>query len=131
MCLPDHRPAGGAFHVRPPARRGRRTRLGETAESGRELGSSCPMDYRTLGRSGCAVSNLCLGTMTFGTESDEEVSHAQLDRFVEAGGALGDTADVCSGGVSEEIIGRWFAARPADLTEPIVLATKGRFATGE
>ena len=29
------------------------------------------MDYRTLGRSGCAVSSLCLGTMTFGTETDE------------------------------------------------------------
>ncbi|MET0694626.1 MAG: aldo/keto reductase [Propionibacteriaceae bacterium] len=85
------------------------------------------MEYRTLGRSGCAVSNLCLGTMTFGSESSEEVSHAQLDRFVEAGGTLVDTADVYSGGVSEEIIGRWFANRPADVTEPVVLATKGRF----
>jgi aryl-alcohol dehydrogenase-like predicted oxidoreductase len=85
------------------------------------------MEYRTLGRSGCAVSNLCLGTMTFGSESSEEVAHAQLDRFVEAGGTLVDTADVYSGGVSEEIIGRWFANRPADVTEPVVLATKGRF----
>jgi aryl-alcohol dehydrogenase (NADP+) len=85
------------------------------------------MEYRTLGRSGCAVSNLCLGTMTFGSESSEEVAHAQLDRFVESGGTLVDTADVYSGGVSEEIIGRWFANRPADLTEPVVLATKGRF----
>jgi aryl-alcohol dehydrogenase-like predicted oxidoreductase len=89
------------------------------------------MEYRTLGRSGCAVSNLCLGTMTFGTESDEKVSHAQLDRFVEAGGTFVDTADVYSGGVSEEIIGRWFAARPADVTEAVVLATKGRFPTGD
>jgi aryl-alcohol dehydrogenase-like predicted oxidoreductase len=88
------------------------------------------MDYRTLGSSGCAVSSLCLGTMTFGTESDEDVSHAQLDRFVEAGGTFVDTADVYSTGVSEEIIGRWFASRPADVTEPVVLATKGRFATG-
>jgi aryl-alcohol dehydrogenase-like predicted oxidoreductase len=85
------------------------------------------MEYRTLGRSGCAVSNLTLGTMTFGSESTEEVSHAQLDRFVEAGGNLVDTADVYSAGVSEEIIGRWFANRPADVTEPVVLATKGRF----
>jgi aryl-alcohol dehydrogenase-like predicted oxidoreductase len=38
-----------------------------------------------------------------------------------------DTADVYGGGRSEEIIGRWFARRPADLTEPVVLATKGRF----
>jgi aryl-alcohol dehydrogenase-like predicted oxidoreductase len=85
------------------------------------------MDYRTLGRSGCAVSSLCLGTMTFGAESDEATSHRQLDRFAEAGGTLVDTADVYSNGASEEIIGRWFASRPAELTEPVVLATKGRF----
>ncbi len=85
------------------------------------------MEYRTLGGSGCAVSSLSLGTMTFGTESDETVSHQQLDLFVEAGGTLVDTADVYSHGVSEEIIGRWFASRPADVTEPVVLATKGRF----
>jgi aryl-alcohol dehydrogenase-like predicted oxidoreductase len=85
------------------------------------------MDYRTLGRSGCAVSSLCLGTMTFGAESDEEVSHAQLDRFAEAGGTLVDTADVYSAGESERIIGRWFASRSAEVTDPIVLATKGRF----
>ncbi len=74
------------------------------------------------------MSNLCLGTMTFGTETDEAGSHAQLDRFVEAGGTLVDTADVYSHGVSEQIIGRWFASRPAEVTEPVVLATKGRFA---
>jgi aryl-alcohol dehydrogenase-like predicted oxidoreductase len=85
------------------------------------------MEYRTLGSSGCAVSSLCLGTMTFGTETDEDGAHAQLDRFVEAGGTLVDTADVYSHGISEEIIGRWFASRPADVTEPVVLATKGRF----
>jgi aryl-alcohol dehydrogenase-like predicted oxidoreductase len=85
------------------------------------------MEYRTLGRSGCAVSELCLGTMTFGSETDEKGSHAQLDRFLEAGGTLVDTADVYSAGVSEEIIGAWFADRPADLTERVVLATKGRF----
>ncbi|HYI59999.1 MAG TPA: aldo/keto reductase [Microlunatus sp.] len=87
------------------------------------------MDYRTLGRSGCAVSNLCLGTMTFGAESDEEVSHALLDTFLDAGGTLVDTADVYSAGTSEEIVGRWFAQRPADVTERVVLATKGRFPT--
>jgi aryl-alcohol dehydrogenase (NADP+) len=85
------------------------------------------MDYRTLGYSGCAVSSLCLGTMTFGVEADETVAHQQLDRFLEAGGTLVDTADVYGGGRSEEIIGRWFARRPADLTEPVVLASKGRF----
>jgi aryl-alcohol dehydrogenase (NADP+) len=65
--------------------------------------------------------------MTFGSESDEKESHAQLDRFVEAGGTFVDTADVYSAGESERIIGRWFASRPAAVTEPIVLATKGRF----
>jgi aryl-alcohol dehydrogenase-like predicted oxidoreductase len=85
------------------------------------------MRYRTLGNSGCAVSELCLGTMTFGAETDEAGSHAQLDRFIEAGGTFVDTADVYSAGISEEIIGRWYAARPAEVTEPVVLATKGRF----
>jgi aryl-alcohol dehydrogenase-like predicted oxidoreductase len=89
------------------------------------------MDYRTLGRSGCAVSSLCLGTMTFGVETDEAGSHEQLDRFIEVGGTLVDTADVYGGGQSEEIIGRWFASRPADVTERVVLATKGRFLMGD
>jgi aryl-alcohol dehydrogenase-like predicted oxidoreductase len=85
------------------------------------------MDFRTMGRSGCAVSTYCLGTMTFGAETDEAGSHQQLDRFLEAGGTFVDTADVYSRGVSEEFIGGWFASRPADVTEPVVLATKGRF----
>ena len=88
------------------------------------------MDYRTLGRSGCAVSTLCLGTMTFGTETDEAGSYAQLDAFVEAGGTLVDTANVYSGGESEAIVGRWFADRPAEHTDTVVLATKGRFPMG-
>ncbi len=88
------------------------------------------MRYRNLGNSGCAVSELCLGTMTFGAETDESGAHAQLDRFVEAGGTLVDTADVYSAGVSEEIIGRWLADRPAEVTDAVVLATKGRFPMG-
>jgi aryl-alcohol dehydrogenase-like predicted oxidoreductase len=88
------------------------------------------MEYRTLGRSGCAVSSLALGTMTFGSETDEAAAWAQLDRFVEVGGTLVDTADVYSGGVSEEIIGRWFAARSTDFRRQVVLASKGRFPMG-
>jgi len=88
------------------------------------------MDYRTLGRSGCAVSSMCLGTMTFGTETGEAGAHQQLDQFIDAGGTLVDTADVYSGGTSEELIGRWFASRPAQVTERVVLATKGRFPLG-
>jgi aryl-alcohol dehydrogenase-like predicted oxidoreductase len=86
------------------------------------------MEYRTLGRSGCAVSAFGLGTMTFGAETGEAGAHEQLDRFAAAGGTLVDTADVYAGGRSEEIIGRWLASRPAEVTEPVVLATKGRFA---
>ncbi len=89
------------------------------------------MEYRTLGRSGCAVSELALGTMTFGAETDEAGAHEQLDLFVEAGGTLVDTADVYSAGRSEEIIGRWLAARPAEVRDRVVLATKGRFPTGD
>ncbi|MEO6712331.1 MAG: aldo/keto reductase [Mycobacteriales bacterium] len=88
------------------------------------------MEYRTLGRTGCAVSTLTLGTMTFGNETEEAQAHQQLDRFVEAGGNLVDTADVYTGGTSEEIIGRWLAQRPADHISQVVLATKGRFPMG-
>jgi aryl-alcohol dehydrogenase-like predicted oxidoreductase len=84
------------------------------------------MQYRLLGRSGTVVSNLALGTMTFGTETDEDGAHSQLSRFLDAGGNLVDTANVYSGGSSEEIIGRWLAANPGQRSR-IVLATKGRF----
>ncbi len=89
------------------------------------------MEYRTLGRSGCVVSTLALGTMTFGAETDEAGARAQLDRFTEVGGTLVDTADVYSGGQSEQIIGRWLATCPADVRDGVVLATKGRFPMGE
>lgn len=88
------------------------------------------VEFRTLGGTGTIVSTLCLGTMTFGNESDEAVSHAQLDRFVEVGGNFIDTANVYSRGVSEEIIGRWLAKRP-EVRDQLVIATKGRFAMGE
>lgn len=88
------------------------------------------MEYRNLGRSGCSVSTLALGAMTFGNESSEDVAFEQLDMFLDAGGTLVDTADVYNAGVSEEIIGRWFAARPAAVRDRVVLATKGRFSSG-
>ncbi|MFF5173603.1 aldo/keto reductase [Micromonospora sp. NPDC000089] len=87
------------------------------------------MRYRTLGATGTVVSNLCLGTMTFGAETDEKGSFAQLDRFVEAGGTFVDTADVYSAGVSEEIVGRWLRDRPG-MRDRVVIATKGRFPMG-
>ncbi|MGS0685383.1 aldo/keto reductase [Nakamurella sp. GG22] len=88
------------------------------------------MEYRTLGRTGCAVSRLALGTMTFGAETDQAGAHEQLDTFVEAGGTFIDTADVYSAGVSEEIVGAWLKDRPADITGEVVLTTKGRFPMG-
>ncbi len=89
------------------------------------------MRYRTLGRTGCSVSVLALGTMTFGSETDERGSRQQLDRFFEAGGNLVDTADVYSRTESESIIGRWLADKPAEVRDRAVIATKGRFPTGD
>jgi aryl-alcohol dehydrogenase-like predicted oxidoreductase len=89
------------------------------------------VEYRTLGSSGCAVSTLALGTMTFGRETEEAPAHQQLDRFLDVGGTLVDTADVYSSGASEEIIGRWLAKQPTGVRERVVLATKGRFPMGE
>ena len=88
-------------------------------------------DYRTLGRSGLAVSPLALGTMTFGTArwgTDEAASRAVFDAYVEAGGNFVDTADAYSGGRSEEMVGRFTAER--NLRDQLVLATKAGFSTG-
>lgn len=83
------------------------------------------MRMRRLGRTGALVSELALGTMTFGDETNEVDAHGILDRYVDAGGNLIDTADVYSAGVSEEIVGRWLARRPD--RENLLVATKGRF----
>jgi len=89
-------------------------------------------DYRTLGRSGLAVSPLALGTMTFGTArwgSDEAGSKAVFDAYVEAGGNFVDTADVYSGGRSEEMLGDFIARR--GLRDQLVVATKAGFSAGK
>jgi aryl-alcohol dehydrogenase-like predicted oxidoreductase len=88
------------------------------------------VEYRLLGHSGCAVSALALGTLTFGNETSEADSFAQLDRFLAAGGTLIDTADVYADGRAEQIIGRWLASRPG-ARELAVIATKGRFPTDD
>ena len=88
------------------------------------------MEYRLLGRSGCAVSALALGTLTFGNETSEADSFAQLDRFTSAGGTLIDTADVYADGRAEQIIGRWLASR-AQARDLVVIATKARFPTSD
>ncbi len=88
------------------------------------------MEYRRLGNSGAVVTSLCLGTMTFGAESDEATSHRILDAYAAAGGNFIDTADVYSAGASETIVGRWLAAHPTEA-EPMLVATKGRFPMGQ
>src|ERR671927_1997645 len=94
------------------------------------------MRYRLLGRTGLKVSELCLGTMTFGTKffNIAEVGQAgaseMVSRSLEAGVNFFDTADVYSYGESEEILGRAIknlgASRPA-----LVVATKVRGAMSE
>jgi aryl-alcohol dehydrogenase (NADP+) len=86
--------------------------------------------YRKLGTTGIVISPFALGTMYFGDEKPEQEAFAILDAFMEAGGNLIDTADVYVGSVVEQIIGRWPAARPREVTDRVVLATKGRFGTG-
>jgi aryl-alcohol dehydrogenase-like predicted oxidoreductase len=85
------------------------------------------MEYRYLGSTGLKVSELCLGTMHFGFQTDESTAHQMLDRFVEAGGTFIDTADVYGAGASEEILGRWLARQPRDK---LVIATKAYGAMG-
>ena len=73
------------------------------------------MEYRYLGETGLKVSNLCLGTMTFGKNPEdcqEEQAHQILDEFVAEGGNFIDTADYYSRGIYEEIIGRWLVNQP-------------------
>ena len=83
------------------------------------------MPMRPLGRAGPIVSMHALGTMTFGAETDEAEAHRMLDLFVQRGGTLIDTADVYSAGMSEQMIGRWGAARGG--MDDLVIATKCRF----
>src|ERR1700687_539731 len=81
------------------------------------------MEYRRLGATGLKVSELCLGCMTFGRETDEATAAKILDRFIEAGGNFLDTANVYAAGASEEILGRIVGERRKDR----VVATKVRF----
>jgi aryl-alcohol dehydrogenase-like predicted oxidoreductase len=87
------------------------------------------MRIRPLGRSGLRVSELCLGTMTFGMPGwgcDEAASLRLIDRFLDAGGNFIDTADLYAGTVSEEICGKALAGRRTQ----VVLATKCTMPTG-
>jgi aryl-alcohol dehydrogenase-like predicted oxidoreductase len=90
---------------------------------------SVALKPRPLGRSGLETLPLALGGNVFGWTADEKSSHAVLDRFVDAGFSLIDTADVYSkwvpgnqGGESEAIIGRWLKNR--GRRDQVLLATK-------
>jgi aryl-alcohol dehydrogenase-like predicted oxidoreductase len=79
-----------------------------------------PVSYRYLGRSGIKVSQLTLGTMMFGGQTDEATSHRIIDKAREQGINFIDTADVYNGGQSEMVVGRGIKAHRDDW----VVATK-------
>ncbi len=85
------------------------------------------MQYTNLGRTGCKVSRLCLGTMNFGPRTTEADSFAMMDRALELGINFFDTADVYGQkkgeGVTEKILGNWFA-QGGMRREKVILATK-------
>lgn len=86
------------------------------------------MQRRRLGRSGITVPDICLGTMTFGSQVDEKASFRIMDEACEAGIDFFDTAEIYPVpptpeliGITEEIIGRWLRGKPRDS---LILATK-------
>jgi aryl-alcohol dehydrogenase-like predicted oxidoreductase len=85
------------------------------------------MEYRKLGRTGLRVSPLCLGTMNFGPFTTEVDSFAIMDKALEVGVNFFDTANVYGRqlgmGVTEQIIGRWFA-QGGGRREKTIIATK-------
>jgi len=86
------------------------------------------MKRNRLGRSGIVVSDICMGTMTFGTSADENAAFEILDRSFDAGIDFYDTAenypvppDPEYAGRTEEIVGRWMKTKPRDA---LIIATK-------
>jgi len=86
------------------------------------------VNYNRLGRSSIVVSDICMGTMTFGTGADEQTSIEILDRSFDAGIDFYDTAenypvppDPKYAGLTEEIVGRWMRTKPRDA---LIIATK-------
>ena len=91
------------------------------------------MEHARLGRTGLQVSRLCLGTMTFGLQCDEETAVAILDRAAEGGIDFLDTSDAYplggdlnTRGVTEEILGRWLQGK----RDRFIVATKCFAPTG-
>ena len=85
------------------------------------------MQRKRLGRTGLKVTEICMGTMTFGNQASEATAHAILDRALETGVNFIDTADIYpipgavkTAGRTEEVIGRWLKGK----RQRVVLATK-------
>jgi aryl-alcohol dehydrogenase-like predicted oxidoreductase len=91
------------------------------------------MQLRRMGRTGLKVSEICLGTMTFGHQCDERASFAIMDKAAEHGVTFFDTADCYpvpptpeTAGRTEDIVGKWLQGK----RERFVLATKCRMRVG-
>ena len=91
------------------------------------------MEHARLGRTGLQVSRLCLGTMTFGLQTDESTAVAILDRAAEGGIDFFDTSDayplggdLSTRGITEEILGRWLRGK----RDRFIVATKCFAQTG-
>jgi aryl-alcohol dehydrogenase-like predicted oxidoreductase len=91
------------------------------------------MQVRRLGATGLKVSEICLGTMTFGHQADERTAFAIMDRAAERGVFFFDTADVYpvpptveAAGATERIVGSWLRGK----RDRFVLATKCRMRVG-
>jgi aryl-alcohol dehydrogenase-like predicted oxidoreductase len=86
------------------------------------------MEHRRIGKSAVYVSDICMGTMTFGSQTDEAAAHRILDRCLDAGINFFDTAegypvppDIKWVGRTEDIVGRWMKGKNRDA---IIMATK-------
>ncbi|XP_052762700.1 1-deoxyxylulose-5-phosphate synthase YajO-like [Mya arenaria] len=103
------------------------------------MAAPAEVEYNFLGNTGVKVSNLGLGTMTFGSctdglfpafytnpkQLDEGTSHKVMDRYFELGGNFIDTANIYANGQSESFIGSWMKKK--QNREDVVLATKCRW----
>jgi len=85
------------------------------------------MNYRNLGKSGLKVSQLCLGTNNFGGQISEEASLKIVNKALDCGINAMDTANIYTGGKSEEIIGKAVKGRRDEVT----IATKVGFGAVE
>ena len=83
------------------------------------------MKKRLIANCGLELSQVGLGTMTWGRDTDEFEAREQFEYYLESGGNYIDTADVYSDGISEKIIGQFLNEADPNLRDSIVLATKG------